>query len=375
VLYPVYALLFADAGLSTAEISSLFAIWSATGFLLEVPSGVWADAVSRRLLLAVAPLLSGAGFALWVLAPSYPAFAAGFALWGAQGALASGALEALVYDELDRAGAASRYAVVMGRASAAGTAASALAMAAAAPVLHGGGFAALGACSVGACLLAALAGAALPEARRPDGADDGEPAPGFGTLLRAAGSAVRADPAVWLALVLVPAVTAIWGSLDEYLPLLAVEAGAATEEVPALGLIVYAGVAAGGLAAGAAGRLGPRGFATVLLGAAGALGAGAAMGVPAGFAVIALAFACFQALTVAADARLQDAVGDGPRSTLTSVAGLLTEVGVLAVFGAYAAGSALAGHATLFVVFAALHVLVAAWLLRRRTWRPGAAGG
>ncbi|GAB3373466.1 hypothetical protein GCM10027452_31840 [Micromonospora halotolerans] len=102
LLYPVYTLLFADTGLSVGQISSLFVLWSAAGILLEVPSGAWADAVSRRLLLCLAPLLTAAGFALWVLVPSYPAFAAGFLLWGAGGALRSGALEALVWTELDR---------------------------------------------------------------------------------------------------------------------------------------------------------------------------------------------------------------------------------------------------------------------------------
>ncbi|GGQ85467.1 hypothetical protein Saso_12410 [Streptomyces asoensis] len=120
LLYPVYALLFADSGLSVGQISSLFVLWSLTGVLLEVPSGAWADAVSRRLLLWVGPLLGAAGFALWVLFPSYGAFAAGFVLWGARGALGSGALEALVYEELDRAGAADRYALIMGRAHALG---------------------------------------------------------------------------------------------------------------------------------------------------------------------------------------------------------------------------------------------------------------
>ncbi|GAB3962516.1 hypothetical protein GCM10027615_00710 [Plantactinospora veratri] len=82
LLYPVYALLFTDTGLSVAQISSLFVVWSLTGILLEVPSGVWADAVSRRLLLAVAPLLGAVGFGLWVAAPSYWVFALGFVLWG-----------------------------------------------------------------------------------------------------------------------------------------------------------------------------------------------------------------------------------------------------------------------------------------------------
>lgn len=82
LLYPVYALLFSDTGLSIWQISSLFALWSITGILLEVPSGAWADAVSRRLLLWLGPLLTATGFALWVIVPSYWAFALGFVLWG-----------------------------------------------------------------------------------------------------------------------------------------------------------------------------------------------------------------------------------------------------------------------------------------------------
>jgi MFS family permease len=100
LLYPVYALLFADAGLDAGQISSLFIIWSVTGFLLEIPSGAWADAFSRRRLLALAGLLRAAGFALWLVWPSYEAFAAGFVLWGVSGAMQSGTIEALLYDEL-----------------------------------------------------------------------------------------------------------------------------------------------------------------------------------------------------------------------------------------------------------------------------------
>ncbi len=88
-----------------------------------------ADATSRRALLVVAPLLAGAGFALWVAAPSYWAFALGFVLWGAHGALQSGAFEALLYEELDRLGGADRFGALLGRATAAATAAVAAAVA------------------------------------------------------------------------------------------------------------------------------------------------------------------------------------------------------------------------------------------------------
>jgi MFS family permease len=362
LLYPLYALLFAGAGLSTAEISSLFAIWSVAGFVLEVPSGVWADAVSRRALLALAPLLSGAGFGLWVLAPSYPAFAAGFVLWGAQGALQSGALEALVYEELDRLGEVDRYARLTGRATAAGTAASCAAMGLAAPVFGAGGFSAVGAASVLACVAAAGVATTLPEhARR-------EPAPerrGRHRAMLAAGlREARGSATTRRALLAAAGVVAVWGSLDEYLPLLAVQAGAAPAAVPLLGLLVYAAMAAGGVAAWRARRLGARGLAAVLLAAAAMLAGGALARVPAGFALIAAAFALFQLATVLADTRLQDAI-DGPaRATVTSLASLVTELLVLAVFGAYALGSAFADDATLFALGAASYLLVAWWLAR-----------
>ena len=167
LLYPVYALLFSDTGLTVWQISSLFCLWSLTGVLLEIPSGAWADAVSRRLLLWFGPLLTAAGFALWVLAPSYWVFALGFVLWGAKGALGSGALEALVYEELDRLGAAARYGAVMGRARAAGLVAVMAAMPLTAPVFAFGGYPAVGFASVLACLLAAATAARFPEHREP----------------------------------------------------------------------------------------------------------------------------------------------------------------------------------------------------------------
>src|SRR4051812_22098453 len=162
LLYPLYTLLFARTGLSTGQISSLFVLWSLTTLTLEVPAGVWADAVSRRLLLCLGPLLGALGFGLWVVAPSYPAFAVGFVLWGAKSALVSGALEALVYEELAEDGAEDRFTQVWGRAQALGVLAVLLAIVLAAPVVAVGGYGALGAASVAAGVAGALAALAFP---------------------------------------------------------------------------------------------------------------------------------------------------------------------------------------------------------------------
>ena len=362
-------MLFADAGLSTAQISSLFAIWSITGLALEIPSGVWADATSRRLLLVTGPLLRGAGFALWIIAPSYEAFALGFVLWGIDGALQSGALEALVYEELDRLGAAARYAQLIGRASAAGTLASAAAIGLAAPVFAAGGFAAVGAASVLACLAAAAIAATFPEHRSQADERSDDRLSAYMAILRTCLAEVRSDPSLRAALLLVPAVAAIWGALDEYLPLLAIDTGVSAATVPLLFLVVYVGVAAGGLLGGPASRLTRQALAVLLAAAASALAIGALSGLPSGFVLIAAAFCAFQAVQVVVDARLQDAIDGSARSTVTSLASLATELLVLGVFTGYAAGSAVATDATLFACFATVYVVVAAAILHPLTDR------
>lgn len=362
LLYPLYALLFADTGLSTAQISSLFVIWSLSGIVLEIPSGVLADVVSRRVLLTVGPVLTAAAFGLWTVAPSYPVFAAGFVLWGAQGALRSGALEALVYEELDRHGAATRYATVIGRSHAASTVAVALAMAAAVPAFAAGGYAAVGAASVAACLASAAVGATFPEARNRSSESTAQDEP---SVLRRGLAEVRTDRRVRRAVLFVIAVSAVWGALDEYVPLLAAGTGVATERVPLLVLVVYVGVAVGGLLGGVGRRLPASAVAWLLGVAAVALAAGAVVGHPLGFVAIGIAFCVFQMTEIAAGARLQESMTGSARATVTSVAGLGAEVATIGVFVVYGAASTGAGHQTVFAAWAAVYLLLAGALLRR----------
>lgn len=362
LLYPVYALLFADTGLSVWQITSLFVIWSGSSLVLEVPSGAWADAVSRRLLLIVGPLLTAVTFVSWAIFPTYWVFALGFLLWGLKGALASGALEALVYEELERAGAADRYATIMGRASAAGTIGVVLAMALAAPVLAIGGYPAVGVASAVVCVLTAAVAAAFPEHRKPI-VDDEEHVAVMQSL-RAGLGEVRRVPSVRAAVIVVAVVAAIWGSLEEYTPLLILGTGVPVAGVPLFELLIWSGVAAGGLFAGRAERLGRTGFAALLVGSAAALIAGALIRHPAGIVLVAVAFGGFQLATVLADVRLQHSITGPARATVTSLAGMTTDVGTIAVYGCYAALASATGHSGAFVLLAAPYLLVAAWILR-----------
>ncbi|WP_340385559.1 MFS transporter [Streptomyces sp. SS7] len=354
LLYPVYALLFADTGLSVGQISWLFVLWSLTGVLLEIPSGAWADAVSRRLLLRLGPLLGGAGFALWVLFPSLWAFAAGFVLWGIRGALGSGALEALVYEELERLGAADRYAAVMGRSHAAGQVAVMAAMGLAGPVFAVGGYPAVGAASVLACLLCAATATRFPEHRA---ATDHEES--WAATLRTGLADARHDRSVRGALLLVPAVAAVWGALDEYTSLLVRSTGVPEAAVPYWLMLIWTAVTAGSLLSGPAERLGRTGFAALLTGSALALALGALTGSPAGVALVALAFGGFQLATVVVDARLQRRIEGTGRATLTSVASLGTEVLTIGVYGAYGALGSTFPHGTVFALGAVPYLVTA----------------
>ncbi|MEV2190524.1 MFS transporter [Streptomyces phaeochromogenes] len=392
LLYPVYALLFSDTGLTVWQISSLFCLWALTGVLLEIPSGAWADAVSRRLLLWFGPLLTAAGFTLWVLAPSYWAFALGFVLWGAKGALGSGALEALVYEELDRLGAAGRYGAVMGRARAAGLVAVMAAIPLAGPVYTFGGYPAVGLASVLACLLTAATATRFPEHREPadgpgevrgdgpgEGLDDGPgdaPGDGWTRTLRAGLAEARGDRSVRGALLLVPAVTAVWGALDEYAPLLVRDTGVAESAVPNWLLLIWAGATVGGLLAGAGRRLGTGGFAGLLAVSAVALAAGAWVRTPAGIGLVALSFCGFQLASVLADARLQDRIGGTGRATLTSVAGVGTDLTTIAVYGAYGVIGSATTHGAAFALFAVPYLVTAALLavVAKGSVGKGAAG-
>ncbi|MBG6104214.1 MFS family permease [Micromonospora vinacea] len=401
LLYPLYVVFFADTGLSVGQIASLFVIWSAAGILFEVPSGAWADVLSRRLLLCLAPLVAAAGFALWVLLPSYPAFAVGFLLWGAGGALVSGALEALVWTELDRLGAVGRYARVLGRARTAGVLGVVVSGVLAGPVLAVGGYPVVGAASVLACLLATIVATRFPEHRapaavrvpvaepamaaRPVGVapprqdepaspdDDGDL--GWWDTLRAGVSQVRTRPPVRAAVLLVAVVAANWGALDEYTPLLALDTGVGAQAVPLLLLLLWAGVTVGGLLAPAGERLGSRGYAA-LLGLVGvALAGGALLRHPAGFVLIAVAFGAAQLATVLADARLQARITGTSRATVTSLAGMATDVLIIGTYAGYGLLATAAGNAVAFALTAGAYVVVAVVLLTRRERRTAVPTG
>lgn len=140
LIVPFYTVMFAEKGLSPAQIGLVLGAWSATGLLLEIPCGVLADRISRRWLLAASQLLRASGFLVWVAFPGFWGFLIGLTLWGMKSATMSGAFEAVVYDELKALGRQGEYARVFGAAKAArgvGLVAASLTAAVAAPLGYG----------------------------------------------------------------------------------------------------------------------------------------------------------------------------------------------------------------------------------------------
>jgi MFS family permease len=381
-LYPLYALFFADTGLSDAEISALFALWSVVAIVAEVPSGAIADRWSRRGCLVTAGFLHAAGFTVWLLAPGFAGFAIGFAVWGLGGSLVSGAQEALLYDALAAVGEAGRYVRVQGRVAAAGLVAQVPAAGGATLLYTLGGYAAAGWVSVAVCLTGSALACRLPEAPRAAADRDGEPdagcdpgadcGPGGGgepggtgglgylATLRAGVVEAATRPAVRGVLV----AAALLGGLDaidEYFPLITAGVGVETSLVaPVMLPIVLLGTV-GATLGGRLSELRPAALTALLVAAMLLLGAAAFLAAPWGIAAVAAFYGLYRAVLVVVDARLQERITGQARATVTSVAGLGVELSGLAVFGVWAAGGATAVAAAWLAVSLLLPRRPARW--------------
>nr|WP_202894209.1 MFS transporter [Kribbella italica] len=350
-LYPLYQLLFEDHGLTSTEISTLFIIWSATAFLLEIPSGALADVFSRRKLLMLGPALTGLGYAAWITVPSYAAFALGFILWGAGSALISGTYEAFVYDELAARGATAKYAGLLGKARSASLIANLTATLLAIPLFAAGGYLLVGVLSVISCLAQVVVAASLPEATRVASAEETDPEAAahstggwrgalerYVVMLRAGLQEASTSRVVRRAVGLV-ALLGGFLAFDEYFPLLARGVGATTTLVPLLIAGTVAAQAIGGALAGPAYRLPAAVFAVGLGATAGLISWGSLSGTAAGFVPIAVGYGVMQLVIVVADARLQDAIEGPARATVTSVSGFFAEVFAVSVYAGFALGA------------------------------------
>ena len=67
LIYPTYAIMMQQGGISAIELATLFIIWSFALFVFEVPAGILADRISRRNLLVVSGVVMAGSFCeFWI---------------------------------------------------------------------------------------------------------------------------------------------------------------------------------------------------------------------------------------------------------------------------------------------------------------------
>ncbi|WP_411287706.1 MFS transporter [Phenylobacterium sp.] len=321
LIVPFYTVMFAERGLNPAQIGVALAAWSVTGLVLEIPSGVLADRVSRRWLLFAAQLVRAVGFVLWIAFPSFWGFLLGLVLWGVKSAAVSGTFEALVYDELAAAGREDDYARMIGRTQAARFSGVVAASLAAAAVSAWVGYPALVAASLAAGIAAAGMALTLPSAPK---AAVTRRSSYLAHLRRGAADAVRL-PGVLPLMVFISGIQAITLACADYWQLFAREVGL---PLPAVALFIAALAAAGAVAAMLAHRM-HAAAAPVLYGLIAVAGLSLAVAA-ATFTLWSIVLpvifvGLYWVVDVNADARFQHALVGETRATVASVKGFVTQ--------------------------------------------------
>jgi MFS family permease len=322
LILPFYTLMFAEHGLSPAQIGVIMASWSVTGLLLEAPSGVLADRISRRWLLGAAQALRCVGFAVWLAFPNFWGFLIGLMLWGLKSATLSGAFEAVIYDELKALGREVDYARVIGRTQSARFAGVMTAALGAAPI-SALGYPVLIWASVAAGLAASASALALPEAPRAIAVGR------FGWLTHLRRGAVEAAslPGVPGLLVFIAGLQAVVSALADYWQLFGQAVGLPK---PGIALFMAAMSGVGAVAAGYAHRLRRASLPMlcVLYALAGACVAAAAGVWRLWSVALPIAYVAFYWLVdVNADARFQHALRSETRATVASLKGFVMQCG------------------------------------------------
>jgi MFS family permease len=366
LIFPLYAVMFVDAGLTPVQISVALTAWSVTAFCLQIPSGVLADRWSRRHILAMAQVARAAGFAVWLVWPHFWGFLIGLVLWGIKSAFTSGVFEALLYDELKAKGRADDYTRIYGRARAVQAFAVVLAALGAATLARLGYSLELYA-SLGACAIATLAALSLPPA------DPARPAgdPGYLTHLRQGLVFSVREPVVLSILTFSAIVLALGGALEEFWPIFGIKVGLSRPLIAIFvgaqnGIEVLASLAAHRVSRLATRRI----YGLFTLGGA-MLAIAAGVFTPPAMILLALYSGLLKMIDVVFEGRLQHAIPSDRRATIGSVKGFAGEVGVTGLYLAFGPLAQTTSYQTAFGACGVAGALIGLTYLMRARGRRG----
>jgi MFS family permease len=365
LIFPLYTVMFVDAGLRPVEITVCLTAWSITSFILQVPSGVIADRWSRRHILAWAQLVRGAGFVVWLVYPHFWGFFAGLQLWGVKSAFTSGTFEALLYDELKARGRAAEYTRVFGRSRAiqsGGVLLAALGAAAAARF----GYSAMLAASLVAVALATAAALSLPPAPKTGLAHDRD----YLGHLRLGLAESLHDAKVLNLLVFSAIVLTLGLALEEFWPIFGAGVGL-TRSV----IAVFVGAQNGievlvSLIAYRVSGLPTRGFHGLFALGGLLLAVAAGWFTPPAMILLAAYSGLMKLVDVVFEGRLQQAIGSDRRATIGSVKSFMAQIGITALYMSFGPMAAFASYRIAFLACGIAGVAIGlAYLLAPRPWR------
>jgi len=363
LIYPTYAIMMGEHGISPIELSALFVLWTATALVLDVPTGPLADRHSRKRLLVASNLVKGLAFVPWLVEPTFVGYALGFVLWGAGSSLGSGTLEAFLYDALRARGAEESFAKIYGR----GIAANSFGVATA--LLAGGALAQHGYTVPLVLSVAAPCAAALVFAFAFDEPPREQPQAHarYADTLLAGLTAVRTDRSVAYLVAAFGALVSIYGTLEEYI-------GPYLKEKPSFDLATLGAVYAAAFASRSIGVAFAHRLPNLSASAIAWIFAASALPLAAtttGHVVwVAIAFALYFASSAAGEvlvqARLQAQIDGATRATVTSVARMAQSTGGIVLYMAFGGiAQARNWHAAVLATAAATLVLGIAFSLVR----------
>jgi MFS family permease len=354
-IYSWYAVMFADHGLNAVQISILFAAWSITAFILEIPSGALADKYSRRHILAFAQVVRICGYACWMLFPTFWGFLAGFVCWGIKSAFASGTFEALVYDELKHHGAERDYAKLIGRIGVCANVGLLIAAVAAAPMIRLG-YRAVILASLVPLAMSSIVVLTMRPAKKAESTTERHY---FHVLKEGVREAVR-NRAVLRLIVFLSVAVVFVGVLDEYWTLFYTTAGIPKPAIGILCVVYMAVVTVGEGIAYRFTRLPDRVFFAAYLLSGGLLLIGAHIMRP--ISVVCVLVFCFvlEITRVAMESQLQHSITGHARATATSVKGFAENVAGVALYLAFGAAAHKCGYRGGFMAFGATMIVIGA---------------
>lgn len=352
LIYPLYAVMFTEFKMEPWQVAALFTVWSSTTFLLEIPSGVWADRYSRKKILLAGQLLKAVGFTIWMLFPTFIGFLSGFILWGIQCAFISGTFQALIYDELKLLNEEKQYTKISGRTKSFSLGGILLASVLASPaVFLGYPFILIVSASV--VLAAGMILQYLPEAQKIESLEEKEQK----SMLKKGFKIAFKQKSVFKIILFISIIYALDGGLEEFYPILANNVGLPKY---ALGLFIALICGVQGLAGYLAYHFEKRSnrFFYLLFLINGLLLTITTIVYTVPSLVFILMFGfLFTIVEVVFEARLQHAIESETRATVSSVLGALAEVSSLAVFLAIGMSAQISKYQTGFMILGLVVIL------------------